>query len=229
MKRTFTDCRVFWREFRANFHTTGAILPSGRQLAVALARYVPSGNGPKRVLEVGPGTGAVTAHVVAGLGPEDRLDLVELNEQFVRRLEQRFAEEPAFQQAASRVRILHQTVESLPERGCYDVVVSGLPLNNFELADVERLLGVLTRLLSAGGTLSFFEYIAIRKMRALVGNRAERQRLRGIGAALDRMLGPYEIRRECVWPNLPPAWVHHVRPGAVAAVQSGASSRPTTG
>ena len=38
---------------------------------------------------VGPGTGSVTRRIAARLGPEDRLDLVELNETFVQRLRHR--------------------------------------------------------------------------------------------------------------------------------------------
>jgi hypothetical protein len=59
--------------------------------------------------------------------------------------------------------------------------------------------------------LSFFEYIAIRPARALVSGPADRARMRGIGQALDRLLIPHEIRRDWIWPNVPPAWVHHVR------------------
>ena len=35
--------------------------------------------------------------------------------------------------------------------------------------------------------------------------------IKGIGEALAELLGPHEIRRDWVWPNIPPAWVHHVR------------------
>ena len=58
MKRVLTEYGLFLREFWTNYHTTGAILPSGRWLAAALSRYVGKGNGPQRILEVGPGTGA---------------------------------------------------------------------------------------------------------------------------------------------------------------------------
>jgi phosphatidylethanolamine/phosphatidyl-N-methylethanolamine N-methyltransferase len=141
----------------------------------------------------------------------DRYDLVELNEQFVRRLNDRFASEPHFRRVADRSRVLHMRLEELPHTRDYDVIVSGLPLNNFAVADVERVLESYAGLLKPGGTLSFFQYVAIRKARALVSNRLERMRLRGIARALENMLGAHEIRRDCVWPNLPPAWVHHVR------------------
>lgn len=212
MQRRFSDHALFFREFVRNFHTTGAILPSGRSLATALARFVREKSPkPRRILEVGPGTGAVTGQIIAGMGATDRVDLVELNDSFVRQLEHRFANEPAFHAVADRARVLHCPIEDLPRSESYDVIVSGLPLNNFAVADVERILTALTELSAPGGTLSFFEYIAVRSARAIVSGRAERTRLRGIGQALRATLDGHEIRRDAVWLNVPPAWVHHVR------------------
>lgn len=211
MFRRLNESLLFVREFFRHFHTTGAILPSGRWLAGALCRFARQEDRPRRILEVGPGTGAVTKRLVSLLGPEDRLDLCELNTSFVKRLRERFAAEPSFQSVAQRTRILHCPVEDLPEDGKYDVVISGLPLNNFSAETVEQILGCLTERLGPGGTLSFFEYIAVRAARTMVSRSSERARLEGISQALARVLGPHEFRRDWVWPNVPPAWVHHVR------------------
>lgn len=55
---------------------TGAIAPSGSRLGRALSRHVASPDArPRAILEVGPGTGAVTRHIAARLRPGDRLDL----------------------------------------------------------------------------------------------------------------------------------------------------------
>jgi phospholipid N-methyltransferase len=212
MSRRLSDRQLFWRQFRENFRATGAVLPSGRRLAAALARHVGQGSGPQRVLEVGPGTGAVTAQIVRRLRPDDVFDLVELNAAFVDRLRQRFAEEPAFQAVAARSRVLHQRVETLTGGEPYDLIVSGLPLNNFAVAEVEQILCTLRSLLRPGGTLSFFEYIAIRSVKSLVSTRAERARLCGIGRLLAAERARQGATRDWVWPNVPPAWVHHVRP-----------------
>ena len=209
-------------------------MPSGRFLAAALARFVAQGKGdrsnlcaapsgpfrqigpvpfsqPRRILEVGPGTGAVTRRIVRGMGSDDQLDLVELNGTFVRQLERRFRTEPAFRAVADRARIHHCPIEELPGGESYDAIVSGLPLNNFSVADVERILAVLTDRLAPQGMLSFFEYIAVRPARALLGGRAERVRLRAIGRAMNAVFDRHEIRRDAVWLNVPPAWVHHLR------------------
>jgi phospholipid N-methyltransferase len=212
MVRRLAENALFFREYLRNFHATGAILPSGRYLAAALSRFVRKHSAaPRKILEVGPGTGAVTRRIVHGMGCADRLDLVELNGTFVAQLEHRFRAEPAFQAVAPRARVLHCPVEDLPGQESYDVIVSGLPLNNFSAAEVERILSVLCGRLAAGGMLSFFEYIAIRPARALVSGRSERARLRGVGRALRAVLDRHEVRRDAVWLNVPPAWVHHVQ------------------
>jgi phospholipid N-methyltransferase len=207
----WSDHCIFLSEFFKSFHTTGAVLPSGPWLAASLVRYLGEPAGQRRILEVGPGTGAVTRRIVEILRPDDHLDLVELNDQFVAHLRQRFTTEPAFHAVADRATIHHCPIEDLASEGRYDAIVSGLPLNNFDAPLVERILGILMGLLKPGGTLSFFEYIAIRKARALISRGAERERLNGISRALERVLQHGEVRCDWVWPNVPPAWVHHVR------------------
>jgi phospholipid N-methyltransferase len=230
MQQQWADYRVFWREFRRTFESTGAVAPSGAALSSALAHFVRDVGSPvaeslresdsavseklpyeRRILEVGPGTGAVTGHIVRAMRPGDRLDLVERNEEFVARLRERLISDESLRTAADRITLHHAGVEELPEDRPYDVIVSGLPLNNFPLSLVEQLVGKLSRLLAPGGTLSFFEYIAIRKMKATLSPRADRERLRGIGRLLEEFLRKYEIRRDRVLTNVPPAWVHHVR------------------
>jgi len=209
--------RLFFRQFRENFHTTGSIAPSSRWLSQALARYVPGDRPGRRILEVGPGTGAVTRWIVPALAPSDRLDVVEMNAEFVAHLQRRLHDEPVFRKAAERIQIFHQGVEQQLRGTGYDAIVSGLPLNNFSSELVEKLLGVLVGLLAPGGTLSFFEYVAVRSAKQIVSRGSERRRLREISGHLDRLLSAHEFHRECVLRNVPPAWVHHVRVAAQGA------------
>lgn len=210
MRQRIRDHRVFWREFRRNFATTGAVMPSGRKLASALARHIDR-RVPQRILEVGPGTGAVTREIVKHMGPEDELVLVEANASFVEQLQKRFATDPHFRQVSDRCRILHRRIEDLPASELFDVVVSGLPLNNFEPALVRKILHGLRLHLAPGGTISFFQYLALRPARTIISGRVKRQRLRGIGQALREVLNDGEFARDVVWSNIPPATVHHLR------------------
>jgi phosphatidylethanolamine/phosphatidyl-N-methylethanolamine N-methyltransferase len=225
MHQRWADYRVFWREFRQQYHTTGALLPSGKALSRALARFVRNGEpsglsrrdkpagslAARRILEVGPGTGAVTGQIIAAMRPDDQLFLVERNDQFVEQIRRRLAEDPTFRDVTDRVTLIHASVEDLPEDNPYDLIVSGLPLNNFAVETVDSILSKLRRILAPGGTLSFFEYVAVRKAKSMISNKSERERLRGIGRIFDRMLGTHEVDRDLVLMNVTPAWVHHVR------------------
>ena len=203
--------RLFWREFRRTFHSTGAVLPSGPRLCRALARYV-SGNGePRRILEVGPGTGVVTDQIIAQLGPQDTLDLVELNDRFVAALQKRLAHENPWRRVASRVRIHHMPVEQLSAEHPYDTIISGLPLNNFPVEVVQSILTHLKGLAGDNATLSFFEYVGVRRVKSLAANGDERKRLFGITQAIANACAESQFKQECVVLNVPPAWVHHLR------------------
>ena len=203
--------RLFWREFRQTFHSTGAVLPSGPRLCRALARFTVATDRPRRILEVGPGTGVVTDAILRKIGPADTLDLVELNDRFVAALRERLAGEDNWRRAADRVHIHHMPVEQLAVERPYDAIVSGLPLNNFPVDVVRSILSHLKKLASPDATLSFFEYVGVRKAKALFCNRDERQRLTGIGTALQETFNQARFKRDCVVANVPPAWVHHLR------------------
>ncbi len=202
------ECGEFFREFRRHFHTTGSVLPSSRFLAKAMVSELGKPREPCRVLEVGPGTGAVTREIVRGLRPDDRLDVVEINERFVALLRRRLEQE---WRADGRVNLIHAPVEEVAGESVYDFIVSGLPLNNFPVAQVETIFRTFARLLKPGGTLTYFEYLLVRRLKAPFVRRPERERLEGVGRVVGGFIRDYEVRRERVLANVPPALVRHLR------------------
>jgi phospholipid N-methyltransferase len=98
----------------------------------------------------------------------------------------------------------------LPGDGIYDFIVSGLPINNFPVAQVREIFRVYKRLLKPGGTLSFFEYVLIRQLKSPFVKRPERRRLYGVGRVVERYLRDFQIRRQQVWFNFPPAFARHL-------------------
>lgn len=220
MRQRLADYKVFWREFRQTFHTTGSVIPSGPGLSRALASQVDSCPQPRRILECGPGTGAVTAYLVDKLGPDDQLDLVELNERFADVLRQRFETDPKWQKVASQVRVLNIPLQELEATAEYARIVSGLPLSNFSCELVEEIFYHYHRVAAPGAMLSFFEYVAVRKMKALWSNRTERIRLSGIDRIFEREFSDWEVSKQCILANVSPAWVHHLRmPGGFVESQ----------
>lgn len=131
----------FLSAFVRNPRAVGAIAPSGKVLAGAMA----AGLGPgARVLELGGGTGTLTAGLIAvGVRPED-LTVLEIEPRFAALLKERFP----------GARILSHSafdLETLPGGSEVDAAISGLPLVNMTAADHTALLrGVFARLAPAG-------------------------------------------------------------------------------
>jgi phosphatidylethanolamine/phosphatidyl-N-methylethanolamine N-methyltransferase len=209
--RFWVECGDFIRESRRHFRATGALLPSSRFLAHALVSEVRKRRAPARILEVGPGTGSVTLRILRHLVPGDQLDLVELNSHFISLLQHRFDREWKFWRHREQVRLVHSAVEQLPGEGVYDYIISGLPLNNFPVAQVREIYHCYDRLLKPGGTLSYYEYVFIRQLKTPFADRRERRRLYRVGRVVTDYIRAYQVRRQRVFMNVPPAVVRHLR------------------
>jgi phospholipid N-methyltransferase len=209
----WTECQQFYRQFREQYHTTGSILPSSRALGRAMTRPMRLAKGPRRILEVGPGTGAITAAIVRQLRPGDQFDIVEINVDFVAFLGQRFAEEPDFRKRRAQSRIIHAPLQEVPGTHVYDFMISGLPLNNFSPELVEDIYRSYERLLKPAGTLTSFEYVWIRQMKMPFVSEQERARLVKLTRYLAGKIRRYQIGEEIVFLNVPPAVARHLRFG----------------
>jgi phosphatidylethanolamine/phosphatidyl-N-methylethanolamine N-methyltransferase len=212
----FQDHREFFRQFRTQFQTTGSIVPSSRHLARAMTRQIAVSRGPARILEVGPGTGAVTRRILKLLQKEDRLDLVELNESFADLLRERFKADPLFQRAAGQAQVYVCGIEKFQSEAPYDFIVSGLPFANFSAGFVDQLLNAMFDLLAPGGQLTYFEYMYVRPLRKIVSGRSERNRLSELDRVLNVYLARHRTCRDSVLLNMPPAWVQHLRKEPIA-------------
>jgi phospholipid N-methyltransferase len=207
----FRECVTFFREFRRHSRTTGAILPSSRFLARALVYQLRQPRPSARILEVGPGTGSVTRAIARHMLPDDRLDAVEINERFVAHLERSVGRDRVFAHCRDQVQVIHSSVEDLIGDSVYDYIVSGLPLNNFTVAQVRDVFASFGRLLKPGGVVTFYEYQFVRLLKSPFVGRSERRRLARIGRVMRRFVRDFQVRRERVFINVPPATVRHLR------------------
>lgn len=206
-----TEHLEFFRQFRSRFETTGAVAPSSRFLARAMVRPLACRTQPTRVLEVGPGTGAVTAQIVQHLKPGDTFDLVEINDEFAALLRERFNGDRHFQSAADRSQVHCLPLQEFRPSAPYDVIISGLPFNNFPAPLVEELLDHCLGLLAPGGEMAFFEYMFVRPARRRLSGRATRERLGEIERILQQRFATCRCGIDWVFLNVPPAWVQHLK------------------
>jgi phosphatidylethanolamine/phosphatidyl-N-methylethanolamine N-methyltransferase len=182
---SLADNLRFLRALVARPKNVGAVLPSGPALARAIAQQVdPSREGP--VLELGPGTGVISAAMLErGIAP-DRLTLVEFDEHFARHNTARFPGVHVIQGDAFN---LDHTLRGRPYLP-FAAIISGLPLLNFPLEMRRRLMdGALMRL-APGAPFIQFSY--------------------GTKAPVAPPPGYQVNRAALVWANIPPArvWVY---------------------
>jgi phosphatidylethanolamine/phosphatidyl-N-methylethanolamine N-methyltransferase len=164
----------------------GAVMPSGRLLARTMAQYVDrDGKGP--VVELGPGTGAITSALIdRGVDPE-RLVLVEYNPGFCALLRDRYPRARVVQGDAYSLRDTLWNVLSAPAAA----MVSGLPLVTKPMMTRLKLIRDAFGALAPGAPFVQFTYsVAPPIPKSLPGVSTEAS--------------------ERIWMNLPPArvWVY---------------------
>ena len=208
------ESRAFLTQFRTQYYTTGSILPSSAALGRALTRFIRQAKPPRRIVEIGPGTGAVTRVLVDAIRPGDSVDIVEINIAFVEVIRKRFEEEPAFRRVRDQCRVLHSPIQDVPGVAEYDFMISGIPLNNFPVSLVEDIFASYRRLLKPSGVLSYFEYAAIRDMKKMMAGAGEKARLTDLDRFLKGQLRSHEIAADFVPMNFPPAMARHLRFGS---------------
>jgi phosphatidylethanolamine/phosphatidyl-N-methylethanolamine N-methyltransferase len=170
----------FLRALAARPRNVGALAPSGPQLARAMAAQIKL-EGP--VLELGPGTGAITGAILRQVGAA-RLTAIEYDSDFAAGLKARFPQMRVIQGDA------FDLDATLGHREPYAAILSGLPLLNFPMADRHRLLeGVAARLMP-GAPFIQFSY--------------------GLHAPVTPPDGHIVSQAAFAWANVPPArvWVY---------------------
>ena len=135
---------------------TGAVAPSGKDLARAMARFVD----PRRegqVIELGPGTGPVTEALIERGIPQERLVLVEFNPDFCTLLRQRFPRVTVVQGDAYDIR--HTLAGNIvgPAAG----FVSSLPLFTKPVTERLRLMRAAMDLMQTNAPFVQFTYAVV--------------------------------------------------------------------
>ncbi len=182
---------MFLGKFLRNPRNVGSVMPSSQALAREMARAVPV-DPAAVVVELGPGTGALTRQVIAVLAPGEKFLAIDIDAEFCDRLRSRW---PQIDFQCGSAADLPAMLES---RGWPAVnhVLSGLPFASLPAAISRAILAAVTQSLAPGGTFSTFQYVHAYATPPAVKFRKQ--------MAVD--FGPVQSRR-LVLRNFPPAYV----------------------
>lgn len=207
-----SDYIAFIRELPKSFAQIGAMLPSSPALARALVKPIREATGPISILEVGPGTGPFTRQILKLMGPQDTFTICEINHRFLERLRHNLQRDPHFQRNKDRVFFFEGPVQALPKSSLahhFDVIVSSLPFSNFTPDTVEEILALFQQLTDDSGTVTFIEYLGVRKFTRVFSTKEGRERADGVDAVIKRWFmkvhNEGQLRTEVSLLNVPPA------------------------
>jgi len=180
-----TDSTLFLQEWFANPQRTGSLAPSSPQLGAAMAQWLPA-NPESFVLELGPGTGAVTDALIKRGLREDRLVAIERNPKMARLLRDKFPRAQIISGDAWHLdHLLRSRREPITSVGA---VISSLPLLNFPHAEAEALTQKIRAVLEPDGNWVQYSY------------HLGKNQIRGAAS--------FQLRAtKIVWLNFPPARV----------------------
>jgi hypothetical protein len=114
------------------------------------------------------------------------------------------------------VQVLCSAIEEAELDGPYDLVVCGLPFNNFPLDMTRRIFDIMLSVLHPTGWLSYFEYVGMRPLKFPFVGGAGRSRLRDHGTFLANLERAHNGYRRLITLNIPPAWSVHLQGGISA-------------
>lgn len=176
--------RLFLSEMARRPRLMGAIWPSSPALGKAMAQWLPLET-ESPVLELGPGTGIVTAELLAAGLPPERLVAVEKSDKLAGYLSARFP----------RSRIIAGDALELDRHLAgerFGAVISSLPLKVFTPAQVQNIAAQIENLLLPGAPWVQFSY-------HIVNGHPPSKSFRSVDSTI-------------VWTNFPPAKVSVYHP-----------------
>ena len=206
LKETF----FFLSQLSKGFDHIGAVMPTSREAARAMAAEAMRQKKPKQILEVGPGTGPITTELVRHLKADDRLVLCEVDDTFVAYLRQRFETEPELQRVRHQVEIIHNSVTEVGGEHCFDYIISAVPLTRLPADVAEKIFESFRRLLKPGGTLTFLEYKFLRNLRKLTKQQETADFVK-VDQMMKEFINRYQFRSDSVMFNVPPANIRSLR------------------
>jgi phospholipid N-methyltransferase len=142
-----SDWWLMFRKFLKQGRTIASFAPSSRFMARKIINGI-NWDDAKCIVEMGAGTGPITAQMVKHLKPHTKLLVIELDPDMAARLKAKFPNVDVVQGDASKFD------ELLAERGIAQVdhVVSGLPLPSFPAELRDTILSKSARMLAPEGT-----------------------------------------------------------------------------
>ena len=145
----------FLKQFFKQKKMVGSIAPSSRFLSAKMLNHLPLKQA-KFIVELGPGNGVFTEKILAKMGDDSQLLVIELNEEFHNELSAKITHPNfnLFHDSADQLGVLLQKMGGNKA----DIIISSLPLANFPIDLRDSLLDIIQTYLKDDGYFVQFQY-----------------------------------------------------------------------
>ncbi len=198
-----TETLLFLKEFFQNKNTIGGIRPSSKFLAKEIASCINLFPGQKKVLEIGAGTGIISEEILRNLGRDDSFTIVEINPQFAKLLRSKM-QDWRKEENCPKIEILNIDFLNLEVSEQFDIVIAGVPFNNFPLEIIQGFIQKIKSISKPKAQFAFFEYLAAKKLKDIFFNN------QNISNFFNREVYPHKVDEKKVILNIPPAKINFI-------------------
>lgn len=133
---------------------TGAFFPSSKNLAASISSFVPIPEPGEYIIELGAGTGRLTAALLERGIPSSQLIILEMQPNLAKFLRKIFPSINVIEGDATKL------LELLPEESIGNVktIVSGIPMVNLRFNQQQKIITAIKNVIRPDGTLLQFTY-----------------------------------------------------------------------
>ncbi len=135
----------------------GAISQSSKFLAQKIVE-ISKLDKAKVIVELGPGMGAITKHILKAAPKDSTFLTVEINEKFINYLNQKYPEVEHIHESISNLK----SILSKNKIDHVDVIISGIPFVGFKKEECEKFFSEINEVMNEGSRLILFTYSPVR-------------------------------------------------------------------
>lgn len=204
------DHLVMAKESLSQFHYTGCVCSSSRWAANALTKplHGRESTEPKRIIEIGAGTGPVTIAILEYMRDGDYLVVCEMNPNLMKALKERLYADENYHRHKDRVEFVQKPIQEYECEELFDTIICALPFLNFDLQTVDEIFNKMLSITTDDAQMTYFEYMGLKRLGSIAALPARKKRLKEFDGYFKKVYQPRLASTDRVWFNVLPIKVY---------------------
>ena len=210
---SLADVGMFLNELRKNPSEMGALGPCSPYVGRAVVGCIPEKivGVSRKFLEVGAGTGAISAQLIRSIEADDTVDLVEMQKPLCEMLTKKFC---ATKKGAEQVKVHCMPIQQFKSAHKYDSILISVPFLACPFEVVKDIWEHVLPLLADGGTVSYVWHaglIPVKTKFLEIFNPEKKKEFEKVTNYLDSLNSTYGAKCLLVKRNVSPLYVRHLK------------------